>query len=148
MSRSRAPAERVTLATRPTPVAAVLLNEKWSYPVFSADACSASHVFCTRCHAHSQVNMLRANPLPGALLPVLVVLDTLTLGGIGCYPGLASGAFACYARTQLRFKYRLESTGMKDMALGCCCAMFATRQQEKELEVEGVVYSQPCSEMR
>jgi Cys-rich protein (TIGR01571 family) len=137
----------MVLQTRPTLVSAVLLNEPWSYHnVVSADGCTAEHMCCVRCHVFTQFNLLRATPLPNAVLWGLAVVDLLTLGmPCGFYPGAGSVVLGCLTRTQLRHRYRLEGTGARDLVSAACCSHFAARQQRKELEKEGIEYPNVCN---
>lgn len=136
------------LTDPPILVSSILHNEPWSYPLLSSDVCTASHLVCTRCHIRAQIDLLRPQQSSTCLFAMALLGDVLTLGcPIGFYPGLGSAALGCYARTLLRFKFRLAGPGMHDMAKTVCCAPCAVRQQEKELEKEGLMYRAPCSSM-
>lgn len=137
--------QRVRLTVAPVPLSATLLNEQWSYAMLTSDSCHPTYLFCHRCHHLRQADLLRPQPLSTAIAVVAWFLDLLTLGSpCGFYPGLGTAAVACYTRTLVRIRYRLQGTGTRDAVQVLCCAHAVACQQQKELDKEGVLYHAPC----
>jgi hypothetical protein len=79
------------------------------------------------------------------VLCCVIVCDVFTLGlPCACYAGLGTAVLGCYTRTLVRFRYRLDSNGARDLVAVTCCPQFAATQHQKELEKEGVVYPPQC----
>lgn len=140
---------RFVLSEPPRLVTSILLNEKWDLPLFTLDACRLDTICCLRCHLVSQANLVRVRPLHDCVLPLVVAADVLTCAcPIGFYSGIGTVALGCYTRTQIRLRYRLQSTGFRDCLLSMCCSHCMVRQQEREMEKEGVQYHHACAAMQ
>ena len=139
----------MTVTKTPRVISGILLHEPWSYDLFTMRACHASYLCCPLLHFSRQLNALDPDTYTGSMYTCVLfsacLVDILTLRSpLAWYPGLGTALFGWYTRLHVRLKYRIEGLGAKDLLYTGCCANYAARQQEQELEKEGKLYPAPC----
>jgi hypothetical protein len=145
--------QRVTLTKAPRLISAILLDRPWDYPLIASSLLSQpDSMCCFRHHFVAQLDLLVDGEscmpwMASVPTPLVFLLDAITLGFLPTpYPGLCSVAIGVRARLLTRLRYRIEGTGVQDLGAVVCCPAFAAWQIQREMEMQGLLYSPACFE--